>query len=94
MYGMMLPSGNDAAVALGTHFGGLIRSEGKLDPEIVVSPESIERRLRALKIVRAQDYQEQLDLEELNDREEEEEFKSEGTNQAALETLRNKMAFE
>jgi len=25
MYGMMLPSGNDAAVALGVHFGGIIK---------------------------------------------------------------------
>jgi len=32
MYGMMLPSGNDASVALGTHFGGIIRSQGKADP--------------------------------------------------------------
>ena len=73
---MMLPSGNDAAVALGCHFGGLIRSEGKLDPEIMVSPEAVERRLRALKIVRARDYLEQLEMEELNDREEKEELKS------------------
>ena len=61
MYGMMLPSGNDAAVALGTHFGGIIKSEGKLDPEIVISQEAIERRLRAIKIVRARDYLEQLE---------------------------------
>ena len=26
MYGMMLPSGNDAAVALGVHFGAIISS--------------------------------------------------------------------
>ena len=76
IYGMMLPSGNDAAVALGCHFGGLIRSEGKLDPEIMVTPEAVERRLKALKIVRARDYLEQLEMEELNDREEEEELKS------------------
>lgn len=37
MYGMMLPSGNDAAVALGVHFGGIIKSAGKTDPTIIVS---------------------------------------------------------
>ena len=80
MYGMMLPSGNDAAVCLGTHFGGVIRGEGKLDPVIVVSPEAVERRLRAVKIVRVRDYlEQQLELDDLNDREDEEELKSEGT---------------
>ena len=58
MYGMMLPSGNDAAVALGTHFGGLIRNCGKADPVIVVTPEAVERRLRAYKIVQARNYRE------------------------------------
>ena len=37
MYGMMLPSGNDAAVALGTHFGGIIKNGGQTNPVIVVS---------------------------------------------------------
>ena len=61
MYGMMLPSGNDAAVALGTHFGGIIKNAGKADPIIVVSDESIERRLRAVKLVAARNYKEQLE---------------------------------
>jgi len=67
MYGMMLPSGNDAAVALGAHFGGIIKSAGKADPEIVITPDSIERRLRAVKIVRAREYREQLEQDLLDD---------------------------
>ena len=79
MYGMMLPSGNDAAVALGTHFGGVIRGEGKTDPEIVVSQEAIERRLRAVKLVAARNHLEQLEREAQFEREDEddEELKSE-----------------
>ena len=49
MYGMMLPSGNDAAVALGVHFGAIIMSAGTKDPEITILPEAIERRLKAVK---------------------------------------------
>ena len=37
VYGMMLPSGNDAAVALGIHYGGIIKSAGKTNPEINIS---------------------------------------------------------
>ena len=37
MYGMMLPSGNDAAQALGIHFGGILLSNGAKNPEIEVS---------------------------------------------------------
>ena len=55
MYGMMLPSGNDAAVALGTHFGSLLKSKAQKDPEIFVTAEAVERRLRALKIVKARE---------------------------------------
>lgn len=58
MYGMMLPSGNDASVALGVHFGGIIKHVGKKDPLIVVTPECVERRLRAVKIVAARNYRE------------------------------------
>ena len=53
MYGMMLPSGNDAAVALGAHFGGIIRNGGKANPEVVITEDAVERRLRAVKIVAA-----------------------------------------
>lgn len=56
LYGMMLPSGNDAAVALGVHFGGIIKHGGQKDPEIVIFDESIERRLRAVKMVAARNY--------------------------------------
>ena len=74
MYGMMLPSGNDAAVALATHFGGVIKGAGKADPEIVVTPSAVERRLRAFKIVSARNYKEQL---EQNTYDQDEDFKSE-----------------
>lgn len=37
MYGMMLPSGNDASVALGCHFGGLLKHNGQKDPQITVT---------------------------------------------------------
>ena len=56
MYGMMLPSGNDAAVALGVHFGGIIKHGGSKDPEVVITSEAIERRLLAVKIVAARNY--------------------------------------
>jgi hypothetical protein len=56
MYGMMLPSGNDAAVALGVHLGGIIKNGGKKDPEVVITQEAIERRLRAQKIVAARNH--------------------------------------
>ena len=59
MYGMMLPSGNDAAVALGVHFGGIIKHAGTKDTEVVISAEAIERRLKAIKIVAARNYKEQ-----------------------------------
>lgn len=32
LYGMMLPSGNDASVALGCHFGGILKHNGSKDP--------------------------------------------------------------
>ena len=56
MYGMMLPSGNDAATALAIHFGGILMHNGLKDPAIRVGPEAVERRLRAVKIVAAQHY--------------------------------------
>ena len=62
MYGMMLPSGNDASVALAVHFGGIIKHKGRKDPEIIVTPEAIQRRLRAIKMVAAGNYREQLGL--------------------------------
>ena len=53
MYGMMLPSGNDASVALGVHFGGILASSGTKNPEIIVSEAAVDRRLKAVKIVAA-----------------------------------------
>ena len=61
MYGMMLPSGNDASVALGVHFGGLIKFGGRKDPEVTTTQEAIDRRLRAIKVVAARNYREQLE---------------------------------
>ena len=61
LYGMMLPSGNDASVALGTHFGGLLRFNGTKNPEIIVTDAMIDRRLRAAKMVIARDYLEELE---------------------------------
>ena len=58
MYGMMLPSGNDASVALGVHFGGILKHGGKKDPEVTVAKETVERRLRAIKMVAARNYRE------------------------------------
>jgi hypothetical protein len=37
MYGMMLPSGNDAATALGCHFGGILKNAGTKNPEIIIT---------------------------------------------------------
>ena len=59
MYGMMLPSGNDAATALGIHFGGILRTQGTKDPEIVVTDQAIDRRLLAVKMVAARDWKEE-----------------------------------
>lgn len=59
MYAMMLPSGNDAAVALGVHLGGIIKHAGTKDPEVVITPEAVERRLRALKLVAARNFREE-----------------------------------
>lgn len=56
LFGMMLPSGNDAAVALGVHFGGLIMSAGSKNPVIEITDSQIDRRLRAVKVVAAQTY--------------------------------------
>ena len=53
---MMLPSGNDAAVALGVHLGGVMKSNGAKDPAIIISENQINRRLRAVKIVAAKNY--------------------------------------
>ena len=61
LYGMMLPSGNDAATALAIHFGAILRSNGTKNPEIVVTPEAIERRLMAVKIVMARNYKEEIE---------------------------------
>ena len=61
---MMLPSGNDASVALGVHFGGILRSSGSKNPEIIVSEEAVERRLKAVKIVAAQNHKEELERRE------------------------------
>ena len=78
MYGMMLPSGNDAAVALGTHFGGIIKNAGKADPEIVITAEAVARRLRAVKLVAARNYAEQL--EQGTEEDDMDDLKSEGNN--------------
>ena len=61
MYGMMLPSGNDAAVALAVHFGAVIADEGKKDPETQITEPAVERRLRAVKIVAARNYLEEIE---------------------------------
>ena len=63
MYGMMLPSGNDAATALAIHFGGILKTEGKGKPDVVVSDAEIDRRLLAKKMVIARDYKEKLEKE-------------------------------
>jgi len=53
---MMLPSGNDAAVALAVHFGGILMSAGSKNPVIEISDSQINRRLQAVKVVAAQTY--------------------------------------
>lgn len=52
IYGMMLPSGNDAAQALGVYFGSLLLSNGKTDPnkDMVLCPLAVARRCKQLKI--------------------------------------------
>ena len=78
LFGMMLPSGNDAAVALGVHFGGILKHAGTKDPEVIITPDAVERRLRAVKIVAARNHLEQLERrmraeqEELNQEPQEE----------------------
>jgi hypothetical protein len=59
MYGMMLPSGNDAATALGVYFGSLVLSNGLRDPNeaMLISPEALKRRFRAHKIQLAFNYE-------------------------------------
>ena len=58
---MMLPSGNDAATALGCHFGGVIKNAGTKNPEIIVTTEQIDRRLRAVKFVMARNKKEEME---------------------------------
>ena len=53
MYGMMLPSGNDAAQALAIHFGGIIMSNGTKNPAISVTQEAVDRRLKIVKLQKA-----------------------------------------
>jgi hypothetical protein len=52
IYGMMLPSGNDAAQALGIYFGQLLLTKGKVDPnkEMFLCPIAVARRCKELKI--------------------------------------------
>lgn len=61
MYGMMLPSGNDAATALGCHFGAILKHQGAKDPEIEICDDAVERRIRANKIVAARNYREEIE---------------------------------
>ena len=58
---MMLPSGNDAATALAIHFGGILKNKGTTNPEIVITDEAIDRRLRATKIVISRKFLEEKD---------------------------------
>ena len=47
MYGMMLPSGNDAAQSLAMYFGAIMITNGKVDPNEFlhkVSEEAVEER--------------------------------------------------
>lgn len=51
MYGMMLPSGNDAAQALALWFGAVMLTDGKVDPNSflhVVSRNAIDEKIREL----------------------------------------------
>lgn len=57
MYGMMLPSGNDAATALAIHFGGILMHKGLKSPCIEITDDDIARRLAVLKHLAALKYQ-------------------------------------
>ena len=59
MYGMMLPSGNDAATALAVYFGSLLLSKGLREPNesMLISPESLHRKFREHKIQLAFNYE-------------------------------------
>ena len=92
MYGMMLPSGNDASVALGVHFGGIIKHGGKKDPEVVITQEAIERRLRAQKIVAARNYREQIEQSMRDDLNSEQQA-NEQLNQTQSESMKCKQLF-
>lgn len=51
MYGMMLPSGNDAAQALAIWFGAILLNDGKVDPNNflhAVSRQAIDEHIREL----------------------------------------------
>lgn len=52
LFGMMLPSGNDAAQALGIHFGQLLLNKGKSDPnkDFILCPDALARKCKELKI--------------------------------------------
>jgi hypothetical protein len=58
LYGMMLPSGNDAAQALAIYFGTLLLNNNKTDPNLVMfaNSDSIEQKLREIKIQEAFNY--------------------------------------
>ena len=92
MYGMMLPSGNDASVALGVHFGGIIKHGGKKDPEVVITQEAIERRLRAQKIVAARNYREQIEQSMRDDLNSEQQA-NEQLNQTQSDSMKCKQLF-
>lgn len=50
MYGMMLPSGNDAATSLALYFGTIILHGGKIEPNkwlTEISEEILEERIEA-----------------------------------------------
>ena len=57
MYGMMLPSGNDAATALAIHFGGIVMHKGLKNPAIEITEQDVARRLAVLKHLAALKYQ-------------------------------------
>lgn len=58
LYGMMLPSGNDAAQALAIYFGQLLLNHGKIDPnkEMLLCPQAVSRKMRELTIQMAFDH--------------------------------------
>ena len=64
MYGMMLPSGNDAALSLAVYFGQLMLTKGISDPndEFVLLPKEIDLKLRFQLIRLAFDHQRSLIL--------------------------------